>query len=171
MFDHTSVLQFLEKVTGVKEPNISAWRRSISGDLTSASISRRSTRSHLLLPDTSVLIAAAEDQAKLPAQPLPTISGEQPRQEPGTRRQRPTPYRLTAQKAGAGVHVTNAGTADAPVGLYYTADDRQQSDWIVVTAKGAATWPFRSAPARSWRTGPPDSGRPCESAERPGARC
>jgi hypothetical protein len=38
--------------------------------------------------------------------------------------------------------VTNAGTADAPVGLYYTADDRQQSDWIVVTAKGAATWPI-----------------------------
>src|SRR4051794_16664461 len=25
--------------------------------------------------------------------------------------------------------------------------------------------PFRAAPARSWRTGPPDSGRPCESAQ------
>ena len=34
VYDHTSVLQFLEKVTGVKEPNISAWRRSICGDLT-----------------------------------------------------------------------------------------------------------------------------------------
>ena len=26
-FDHTSVLQFLEKFTGVKEPNITDWRR------------------------------------------------------------------------------------------------------------------------------------------------
>ncbi|WP_419206303.1 phosphocholine-specific phospholipase C [Photobacterium leiognathi] len=35
VFDHTSVLQFLEKVTGVEEPNISEWRRSVCGDLTS----------------------------------------------------------------------------------------------------------------------------------------
>ncbi len=35
IFDHTSVLQFLEKVTGVEEPNISEWRRSVCGDLTS----------------------------------------------------------------------------------------------------------------------------------------
>jgi hypothetical protein len=46
------------------------------------------------------------------------------------------------QKAGAGVHVTNAGTADAPVGLYYTVGTRQQSEWIVVNANGAATWPI-----------------------------
>jgi len=35
-FDHTSVLQLLEQVTGVMEPNISAWRRETFGDLTSA---------------------------------------------------------------------------------------------------------------------------------------
>ncbi|MDR6641557.1 phospholipase C [Luteibacter sp. 1214] len=35
-FDHTSVLRFLEKRFGVAEPNISAWRRSVCGDLTSA---------------------------------------------------------------------------------------------------------------------------------------
>ena len=34
-FDHTSVLQFLERFTGVREPNISPWRRSTFGDLTS----------------------------------------------------------------------------------------------------------------------------------------
>ena len=42
VFDHTSVLQFLEKFlthkTGkkVEEPNISRWRRTVCGDLTSA---------------------------------------------------------------------------------------------------------------------------------------
>src|ERR1700735_3180319 len=35
-FDHTSVLQFLEKLTGVTIPNITPWRRSTFGDLTSA---------------------------------------------------------------------------------------------------------------------------------------
>ncbi len=35
LFDHTSVLQFVEQRFGVREPNISAWRRSVCGDLTS----------------------------------------------------------------------------------------------------------------------------------------
>ncbi|WP_055639145.1 alkaline phosphatase family protein, partial [Streptomyces griseoruber] len=35
-FDHTSSLRFLERVTGVEEPQISAWRRTAFGDLTSA---------------------------------------------------------------------------------------------------------------------------------------
>src|SRR5262249_16961380 len=33
LFDHTSVLRFLESWTGVHEPNISAWRRAVCGDL------------------------------------------------------------------------------------------------------------------------------------------
>jgi phospholipase C len=35
-FDHTSQLRFLETVFGVTAPNISAWRRGATGDLTSA---------------------------------------------------------------------------------------------------------------------------------------
>ncbi|WP_283811532.1 alkaline phosphatase family protein, partial [Kitasatospora aureofaciens] len=35
-FDHTSVLRFLEARFGIEEPNISAWRRAVCGDLTSA---------------------------------------------------------------------------------------------------------------------------------------
>ncbi len=36
VFDHTSVIRFLEARFGVLEPNISAWRREVAGDLTSA---------------------------------------------------------------------------------------------------------------------------------------
>jgi phospholipase C len=36
IFDHTSIIRFLETWTGVEEPNISAWRRQVCGDLTSA---------------------------------------------------------------------------------------------------------------------------------------
>lgn len=35
-FDHTSIIRFMERRFGVHEPNISPWRRAISGDLTSA---------------------------------------------------------------------------------------------------------------------------------------
>jgi phospholipase C len=36
LFDHTSVLRFLETRFGAEVPNLSAWRRSAVGDLTSA---------------------------------------------------------------------------------------------------------------------------------------
>ena len=36
-FDHTSQMRFLETRFGVKAPNISAWRRSVTGDLTDRS--------------------------------------------------------------------------------------------------------------------------------------
>ena len=35
VFDHTSVIRFIEARFGVMEPNISAWRRAVAGDLTS----------------------------------------------------------------------------------------------------------------------------------------
>jgi phospholipase C len=35
LFDHTSVLRFLETRFGAEVPNLSAWRRSTVGDLTS----------------------------------------------------------------------------------------------------------------------------------------
>ena len=36
VFDHTSVIQFMEALTGVVEPNISQWRRRVCGNLMSA---------------------------------------------------------------------------------------------------------------------------------------
>jgi phospholipase C len=45
-FDHTSQMRFLETRFGVRAPNISAWRRGVTGDLTSTL--------HLGSPDTSV---------------------------------------------------------------------------------------------------------------------
>jgi phospholipase C len=36
LFDHTSVLRFVETLFGAEVPNLSAWRRATVGDLTSA---------------------------------------------------------------------------------------------------------------------------------------
>ena len=45
VFDHTSILRFMERRFGVREPNISPWRRTVVGDLTSAfDVSKPSSR-------------------------------------------------------------------------------------------------------------------------------
>jgi phospholipase C len=53
VFDHTSQLRFLEERFDVRAPNISAWRRKHSGDLTSALHMGRADASVPKLPSTS----------------------------------------------------------------------------------------------------------------------
>ena len=50
VFDHTSVIRFLEARHGVMEPNISAWRRAVAGDLTSALTSAASATTRASRP-------------------------------------------------------------------------------------------------------------------------
>jgi phospholipase C len=89
-FDHTSCLRFLEHVTGVAEPNISAWRRATFGDFTSAFPFREGARRPPRLPDTKDELARAEwEVAHLPKPTLPGADQHPPRQEPGRRRQIP----------------------------------------------------------------------------------
>ena len=52
-FDHTSQLRFLEERFGVHAPNISAWRRSVTGDLTGTLHLGRSDPSLPVLPSTT----------------------------------------------------------------------------------------------------------------------
>ena len=97
VFDHTSVLQFIEKRFGVIETNISPWRRAICGDLTSAFNFATVDATFPALPSTQNYIAEADQQCALPtSQPAPGIGTQQTilAQEPGTRPARPIPYEL-----------------------------------------------------------------------------
>ena len=86
-FDHTSVLQFLEKFTGVKETNISDWRRSTFGDLTSAFRFNHGAKKIPVLPDTSGHLRMAKySAANLPALEFPGEEQSLPQQEKGRRR-------------------------------------------------------------------------------------
>jgi phospholipase C len=86
-FDHTSVLQFLEQFTGVREPNISDWRRSTFGDLTSAFRIRHGNKKIPSLPDVrEPLIQAKYEIAHLPKPVLPDADQSPPKQEPGARK-------------------------------------------------------------------------------------
>jgi phospholipase C len=53
VFDHTSQLRFLEERFGVKAPNLSAWRRKTSGDLTATLHMNHKDASKPRLPSTS----------------------------------------------------------------------------------------------------------------------
>ncbi|WP_377267708.1 phosphocholine-specific phospholipase C [Peterkaempfera sp. SMS 1(5)a] len=94
VFDHTSVLRFLEQVTGVHEPNISAWRRAVCGDLTTCFDFSNPDYSIPKLPDTDELKARATAQHNLPAVQAPADGKQKmPQQEAGDRPHRNLPYR------------------------------------------------------------------------------
>lgn len=106
VFDHTSILRFLEARFGVHEPNITAWRRAVCGDLTSCfDFSAPDTVDFMTtLPATASLSERAATLAEVPP-PLPDHLTA-PVQETGVRPRRATPYRL-----GARLRVSETGRA------------------------------------------------------------
>ena len=89
-FDHTSILQFLEKFTGVREPNISEWRRKTFGDMTSALRFDQWKSEPPPLPDTAGPLELAEyETAFLPRPVLPSADQKPPEQEKSRREKRP----------------------------------------------------------------------------------
>jgi len=124
VFDHTSVLRFLERWTGVAEPNISAWRRSICGDLTSCFDFTSSVTTIPLLPDAAALRSRADQVDPTLAKPTTPASGAQvaPLQEPGSALARPIPYQALVNFVVEGQEVTinmaNSGDVALSLAVY-----------------------------------------------------
>lgn len=97
VFDHTSVIRFLEKRFGVIEPNIAPWRRAVCGDLTSCfDFAQADERAFMdALPATAALSEKATGLPEV-VPPMPSAP-EAPMQETGLRRRRAAPYRLEAE--------------------------------------------------------------------------
>ncbi len=146
VFDHTSVLQFVEKRFGVREPNISPWRRSVCGDLTSVfDFTDGQPMIARSLPGTDdfaerVAQSTAGTANAIPAQQSPTT------QMSGQRAHRPLPYRIIADshvdtdgrlviamsiKGEAGVVLTVHDNHDRIEPRHYTigAGDRIEDAW------------------------------------------
>jgi len=123
VFDHTSVLRFLETRFGVAEPHITPWRRVISGDLTSVFDFAGANRRPLArLPDAAALAARAEKMRKIPWPKVPNPPEPLPRQEAGVRPARALPYafEVASQAKADAVRLTiaNTGAAGAAFNLY-----------------------------------------------------
>lgn len=127
LFDHTSVLRFLETWTGVQEPNISAWRRQACGDLTSAFDFANPDMSIPALPNPSGTAVGIIT----PSPPSPQVA---PDQEPGTKISMPLPYQPNANATidcGArrvNITMTNAGAASVHFSIYANTN-RTDGPW------------------------------------------
>jgi phospholipase C len=89
-FDHTSLLQFIEARFGVEVAHLTPWRRSVSGDLTSAFNFARPQFTAPQIPAALPWVAAehpecATEEANMAPSPTPT-SQHRPNQEAGHRR-------------------------------------------------------------------------------------
>jgi phospholipase C len=130
VFDHTSVIRFIEKRFGnhhnLGESNISPWRRAVCGDLTSAFNFANPNEAFPSLPSTTGY--APPDQLRHPDYvPLPPAVQAVPKQEPGVRPARAVPYELfvrvhaEAAQGKVSMRFLNTGEAGA-VFLVYTAN-------------------------------------------------
>jgi phospholipase C len=140
VFDHVSTLRFLEERFGVKDENISDWRRAVSGDLTSAFDFKDPNRNwtSLTLPDTADYLARIARSAHganltVPAFQQPTS------QEARQRHARPLPYELHANgyEDASGrfcIEFINAGRTGAVFQVYDYSD--KQAPWHVTIEAG-----------------------------------
>ncbi|MBR0551668.1 phosphocholine-specific phospholipase C [Stakelama marina] len=124
--DHTSVIRFLERRFGVMEPNITPWRRAVTGDLTGMFDFADPDGAALhAFPDTTGYLERVAAEAKLPPPAIPARQSV-PRQEPGRRPARPLPYELEveAEARDDGLHFrfVNHGAAAAVFNVYADGD-------------------------------------------------
>lgn len=146
VFDHTSLIRFIEARFGSQypdliEPNITPWRRAVAGDLTSAFDFARPKAGPARLPSTGADLPT--DLTRHPDYVLvPPADPAMPRQERGVRPARALPYALHALgaadtaagsfridfgnigTAAAVFHVRSGNVLDAP--RTYTVEPRRQ---------------------------------------------
>ena len=167
VFDHTSVLRFLEARFGVQEPNISPYRRAVCGDLLSAfNFKTPNTETLPTLKGRTTRDAADQlrtAQQALPAVPVPTDM-QLPLQASGGRPSRALAYELhTSARANANGSVqllfANTGQRAAVFHVYDSLHlDRIPRRYVVEAGKTLDdTWTTQAADAGRydlWVLGP-----------------
>jgi len=150
VFDHTSVLRFLEKRFGIAEPNISAWRRSVCGDLTSVFDFSGSNTVWPSLPVTSGYPAQADQECS--TLPAPTVPGTQSMPGAESTRTRPAralPYELDIEGSvntttgRYALEFINTGTVGAVFQVY--AANRSDGPWRYTVESGKTLSDYWSA--------------------------
>jgi phospholipase C len=141
VFDHTSIIRFIERRFGVTEPSISAWRRAICGDLTSAFDFRQRKSSVPSLPSTASY-TPKDSQRHSSYVPVPPSAGAMPKQEPGVRPARPLPYDLRADGvvSGGTLTITFASRGEAGAVFHVTSGSAPRTYTVSSGATLTGTW-------------------------------
>ncbi|MFF4097796.1 phosphocholine-specific phospholipase C [Streptomyces sp. NPDC001834] len=138
-FDHTSILRFMEARFGVKETNISPWRRAICGDLTSAFDFSLEITDPPDLPDTAGYAPPDRDRHNSYV-PRPPSQGTLPRQEAGARPSRPlayAPYVDGAADLTTGKYkLTFSAGGQAGAAFQVRSQKRTDGPWTYTAAAG-----------------------------------
>jgi phospholipase C len=158
VFDHTSVIRFIEKRFGangnLKSPNITAWREAISGDLMSVFNFKTPNAALAPLPSTSAY-APTDKLRHADYVPVPPLVQAIPKQEPGLRLARAVPYDMRVRvlesdasstslrvrfdndgDAGVVFQVYAAGSFDAPFNYTVARHSKMNAD-LPLSATGA----------------------------------
>jgi phospholipase C len=149
VFDHTSLIRFVERRFGVHEPNITPWRRAVTGDLTSAFDFKESSAATIQLPST-VTYRPPDGERHPDYKPAPPAEQRMPAQEPGTRPARALPYVLVVtahadrEKHKVSLTFRNAGAAG--VVFHVRSEDGKSGPWsYTVGADDALSDSFAAA--------------------------
>jgi phospholipase C len=158
VFDHTSLIRFIEQRfgpghAGLREANITPWRRAVCGDLTSAFNFSNPNDAVPSLPATKGYVPA--DSVRHDSYvPIPPAVQAMPKQESGLKWSRALPYDLAVHgrtdsthrtfaidfvnrgDAGAVFRVSAAGSADAPRTYTVEAGKRLHDTWTTVPSNG-----------------------------------
>lgn len=144
VFDHTSVIRFIEKRFGhshnLAESNITPWRRAVCGDLMTAFNFVNPNDGTPALPSTSGYVPP--DQSRHPDYvPLPPLIQAVPKQEPGVRPARALPYELfvrlhsEASQGKIAIRFVNSGKAGAAFLVYSTNSGAAPLSYTVEAGK------------------------------------
>ncbi|MDB5457651.1 MAG: phospholipase phosphocholine-specific [Caulobacter sp.] len=128
VFDHSSVIRFLETRFGVPEPNISPWRRAVCGDLTTA-FNFKSPNAGAF-PKLPATVETAARAAALPGRTKPPTPAtpQAPRQASGVRPSRALPYALEASASLAAGRASLAFANDGQAAAVFHVYDRRHLD-------------------------------------------
>ncbi len=142
VFDHTSLIRFIERRFGVRESNITPWRRAVTGDLTSAFNFASPNDATVPLPSTIAYIPP--DNNRHPDYvPAPPNVQALPAQESGTRPARALPYELYVDgqvNASQGiVQLSFRNTGKAGAFFQVRSGDGLTGPWAYTVGAGGET--------------------------------
>jgi phospholipase C len=168
VFDHTSLIRFLERRFAPAHPrlvesNITAWRRTVCGDLTSAFDFATPNAARVKLPDTAAY--EPPDRDRHPDYvPAPPSDQALPAQEPGLRYARALPYELQvngrADTANGVFRIDFANTGRAGACFHVRSGNPADGPWTYTVEAGRSL-------SGTWDTSPADRARYDLSAHGP----
>ena len=140
VFDHTSLIRFIERRFGIIEPNITPWRRAVVGDLTSAFNFASPNNATVPLPST-IAYAPPDNERHPDYVPEPPLDQALPAQEPGTRPLRAAPYVLSVDGQTSHSHGTiqlNFGNLGRAAAVFQVrSGDGKTGPWTYTVGAGA----------------------------------